>query len=134
MRISCFNSRKRRGVTLAESGLVYSMAMLMIVGTMIAGLGVYRYEQVARLANYGARWASVHGRTWQQESGQPAPTSTGVYNAILPNAVGLNASDLSCVLTTSSNTVSVTVNYTWVPEGYWNSITLSNTAVMPVSY
>jgi len=76
----------------------------------------------------------VHGPNWQQESDNPAPTSTDVYNAILPMAIGLNASDLSCVLTTSSNTVSVTVNYTWVPEGYWNSITLSNTAVMPVSY
>jgi Flp pilus assembly protein TadG len=34
-----------------------------------------------------------------------------------------------------TNTVSVTVNYTWIPEGYLiGPITLSSTSVMPMSY
>lgn len=125
---------RRRGVTLAECGVIYSATMLLVAGTIIAGLGVYRYEQVARLANAGARWASVHGPTWQQETGGSAPTSTDVLNVLTPMAIGLDPAHLSCVLTTASSTVSVRVSYTWVPEGFWSSVTLTNTGVMPISY
>jgi hypothetical protein len=134
MRVPGPYRRKRRGVTLAECGVVYALALLLLAGLIIVGLGVYRYQQVARLANYGARWASVHGPSWQQATSSAAPTSTSVFNVISPLAVGLDTSNLSCTLSTSSNVVSVTVSYDWIPEGYWSHITLSNTAVMPITY
>lgn len=127
--------RTRRGVTLAECGVVYSVALLLIFGTIILGMGVYRAELVAQLAREGARWASVHGATYQQENGTSAPTNTDVYNnVILGMAVGLDASKLTCTLTMTATKATVTVQYDWTPEGLFRPITLSSTSVMPISY
>lgn len=127
--------RARRGVTLAECGVCYSVAMLLIIGTMCVGMGVYRAELVSALAREGARWASVHGATYQSENNAAAPTSNDVLtNAITPMAVGLDTSQLSCSLTMTSTTATVTVTYNWIPELYFSPVTLSSTSVMPVSY
>ena len=37
-------------------------------------------------------------------------------------------------LTKVTNTVTVTVNYNWVPEAYFGGMTLTSTSVMPMSY
>jgi Flp pilus assembly protein TadG len=135
MRVDVSQHRNRRGVTAAECGIVYSIVLMMIMGAVIQGLGVFRYEQISHLAREGARWASVHGPTYQQEQNKSAPTSQDVLNnAILPKAVGLDTTQLTCTLTTTSSTVSVTVSYTWVPEGLTNTVTMTSTSVMPISY
>ncbi len=135
MHVSGSNHRRRRGVTAAECGIVYSITLLMIMGAVIEGLGVYRYEQISYLAREGARWAAVHGPTYQQEQNASAPTSQDVLsNAVLPKAVGLDTSQLTCALTMTASTVSVTVTYGWVPEGLFSPITFTSTSVMPISY
>src|SRR3954447_4123435 len=104
MRVGASVSSARRGVTTAECGVVYSITLLLIMGTIIEGLGVFRYEQLSSLAREGARWASVHGPTYQQEKSTAAPTSQDVYNnAIAPNMIGLNPSQLTCTLTMTTN-------------------------------
>ena len=135
MHVSGSNHRSRRGVTAAECGVVYSITMLLIMGAVIEGLGVYRYEQISYLAREGARWAAVHGPTYQQEQSKAAPTSTDVLNnAILPNAIALDTTQLTCTLTMTASTASVTVTYDWVPEGLFSPITFTSTSVMPISY
>src|SRR6516162_6823317 len=118
----------RRGVTTAECGVVYSLALLLIVGTMIEGLGVFRYQQLSSLAREGARWASVHGATCQTERNKSAPTSQDVLNNVVtPTMVGLDSSQLTCTLTMTATTASVTLTYSWTPEGFFKTpITLTS--------
>jgi hypothetical protein len=123
-------------VTTAECGVVYSLTMLLIIGTIVEALGVFRYQQVSLLAREGARWASVHGQTYQQENNAAAPTSQDVLdNAITPMIVGLDSSQLTCTLTMSATTASVTLSYNWTPEGFFKTpITLTSTSIMPITY
>ena len=61
-------SRRRRmgddrGENLIEFALVSTIFFMTLFGTIIFGIGVWRYNMVADLAQEGARWASVHGST-----------------------------------------------------------------------
>jgi hypothetical protein len=124
----------------------------LILGTVIGGYGVFRYQQIALLAREGARYASVHGGQYQQETGNPAATPQDVYNnAIAPFATNLDLSQLTYTVTWTNsnmpydtstdyekpvaNTVTVTVNYKWFPEAYFvGPITLTSTSTLPMSY
>ncbi len=87
----------RSGATLVESAIVYPLLFLVLLGTVILVLGVFRYMEVAALAREGCRWASVHGSQYAKDTGKPAATtSADVYNnVIVPQAVGLNLSKLT---------------------------------------
>ena len=125
----------RRGTTTAECGVVYSLTLLVFAATLVEAMGVFRYQQVSALAREGARWASVHGPKYQSELGKAAPSSQDVYNnAIVPRMVGLDPANLACDLTMTSTTASVTLTYTWTPEGFFQPITLTSTSVMPITY
>jgi hypothetical protein len=126
----------RRGVTTAECGVVYSLTLLLIAGMIIVGLGVARYQQIASLAREGARWAAVHGATYQSEQNASAPTSGDVMtNVVTPMMVALDSNNLTCTLTMTSTTATVTLTYSWTPEGFFTTpITLTSTSIMPVTY
>jgi hypothetical protein len=136
MRVGASVSSARRGVTTAECGVVYSITLLLIMGTIIEGLGVFRYQQLSTLAREGARWASVRGATYQQETRQNAPTSQNVRdNVITPMMVGLDPAKLTCDLSMTSNEASVTLTYSWTPEGFFTTpLTLTSKSVMPITY
>jgi Flp pilus assembly protein TadG len=143
---------RRRGSVVTESIVVVPVLLALILGTLVGGYGVFRYQQIALLAREGARYASVHGGQYQLETGNAAATPQDVYNnAILPYAVNLDLSQLSCTVTWNSNnmpssvnsdyekptgnTVTVTVNYKWFPEAYViGPIVLSSTSTMPMAY
>jgi hypothetical protein len=126
---------RRRGVTAAECGVVYSITLLLTMGTLIAGMGVYRYQQISLLAHECARWATVHGTTYQLEQKTSAPTSDDLYtNVISPRMVLLDSTQLSYTLSMSSNMATVMITYQWVPEGFFSPITLSSTAIAPITY
>lgn len=142
----------RRGATLVESAFVLSVLFFLLLSIVIGGHGVLRYQQLAMLAREGARYASVHGGQYAQDTGNPAATAADVYkNAILPYAVNLDPSHLSYTVTWDTdnmpyhmtadyekpvaNTVTVTVHYTWLAGPYQvGSITLSSTSTMTMSY
>jgi hypothetical protein len=105
------------------------------MGTLIAGMGVYRYQQISLLAHECARWVAVHGTTYQLEQNASAPTSDDLYtNVIAPKMVLLDSTQLTYTLSMSSNMATVTITYNWVPEGFFSAITLSSTAVAPITY
>ena len=129
----------RRGVLLAEAGLVYAVTLLLVVGSIVVGLGVFRHHQVAWLAREGARWAAVHGPTYQAEQSQAAPTSASVLiNAVTPRMVALKLSALTPTLTwnttASPQTVSFRLDYAWTPEGYFSPITFTSTSTQVIMY
>jgi Flp pilus assembly protein TadG len=139
----------RKGAVLVENAIVLLILIMFIIGILVGGLGVFRYQQVVTLAREGARYASVRGT----ESGNTL-TAQNVYdNAILPMAAGLDTNSLTYAVVwpngksatytdPSSNppgqpkaaTVEVTVNYVWVPEGFFGGATFSSKSVMPMQY
>jgi hypothetical protein len=180
-----FHSRRRGrvGTTLVEAAIVYPVAFLLMLGLIVGGMGIFRYQEVSHLAREGARWASTHGAGYRQDVGTypgsvggtydrtdatPLPgimwykvdsTSTSgtwtgdIYNnAISPNIVSLDSSNVSCeigwpqvtnlagVVVQNSpdnwrgSKVFVTVNYQWFPEVYLvGPFTLTSTSSMPMT-
>jgi Flp pilus assembly protein TadG len=134
----------RRGTSLVEAAVVYPTTLLLLIGTLVLGLGVYRYQQLESLAREGARYAAVHGPTYASEQNSSYATSTTVLAAIdaLAAGGGIQTSDLSCTVTWSPNpptasppsTVTVQLTYTWVPEGYFSSTNWTVSSTMPVTY
>ena len=133
--------RCRDGASAVEAAFVYPVAFLFILGLMVGGMGVFRYQQVAWLARQGSRWASVHGSQYATDTGHSAATATDVYNnAILPNAVSLDTSKLTYTVTPDpcgqpGTSVTVTVSYQWLPEVYLvGPLTLASTSTLTITY
>ncbi len=128
-------SRRRRGVILVESALIYSVTLFLLLGTVVMGLGVFQYQQIAALAREGSRWAAVHGPKYQSEQGATAISSSDVMTkAILPRVVVLNTSALTCNLTMTGGKATVSLSYNWTPEAFFAPITMNSTSVTPVLY
>jgi Flp pilus assembly protein TadG len=168
-------SQPRPGAAAVEFAIVVPVVLFIMFATIIGGMGVFRYQQVAGLARETARFASTHGGNYAKDYNQQIqagtlPNVTKSYiinNVVMPNAIAMNHDSLNVTIgfnassgsydwddttgnanrwpyssktingTTYSetNTVSVTVTYTWVPEGYLTGpITLTATSVMPMSY
>jgi Flp pilus assembly protein TadG len=132
--------RKRRGATLVESAIIYSVTLLIMIGLIVGGLGLFRYQQVASMSREGARWASVHGAEYEVVTNQPAATAEDVYNnAIITKAVAMDPGNITYSVVWNpdnmqGSSVSVTVNYQWIPEAYFGGVTLTSTSTMPMSY
>jgi Flp pilus assembly protein TadG len=156
--------RARPGVALIESAFVYPVLFLLMLGIILLGLGVFRYQQVAHAAREGARWASVHGAQWAKETNTPAATPQDVYtNAIAPQLAGMQSDGITYAVVWEadptgtpyksptrvvqvtdpvtgqikdaprSNTVTVTVTYTW-NTGLFGWLPVSSTSVNTISY
>jgi Flp pilus assembly protein TadG len=144
--------QRRRGTTTLEFAIACPIVFFFIFATIVGGLGVFRYQQVAAVSREGARWASVHGGQYEDETGKPAATSTDIYQtAILPAAIGLDASQLTYTVSWDKNnqplyvdndvekpmgnTVTVTVTYNWIPELYpMGPFTLTSTSKAQMLY
>src|SRR5437660_12818491 len=104
--MTCVTSQRyaRIGAALLEAAFALSILGVVLFGTVVLAVGIYRYQQIALLAREGARWASVHGGQYQSETGQPMATPGDVYsNAILPIVVGLDTSQLTYSVTWANN-------------------------------
>jgi Flp pilus assembly protein TadG len=169
------HSALRRAATTVEFALVAPITFFLILATVIGGMGVFRYQEVAAMAREAARFASTHGGMYARDNNQAIlngslPSANKNYiinNIVLPNAISMDASKVSTAIAfnmssgsfdwddtadnasrwpysltnvngttySETNTVTVTVSYTWVPEGFLNGpITLTSTSVMPMSY
>jgi hypothetical protein len=168
--------RRRQAAMIVESAVVLPVTFLLILGLLVGGMGVFRYQEVAHLARLTARYAAVHGGQYDQENAAAIKAGTLpnvnenylVQNIADANAVAMDTTKLSVSvsITTHSgtfdwddttdnnnrstystytdannnvinvtNTVNVTVTYQWLPELYLvGPITLTSTAVMPMSY
>jgi Flp pilus assembly protein TadG len=130
----------RRGAVVLESAIVYPVVFLLILGLIIGGLGVFRYQEVASLAREASRYACVHGTRYAKVTGKPAAAAVDVYNnAILPRVVCLDLSQLSYSVTWTpdnnpGSTVSVNVSYHWVPEAFLPAMNLSSTSTDVIAY
>jgi Flp pilus assembly protein TadG len=127
--------KRRRGTTLVEFAVVCPLTLFLLFGIMIGSIGVFRYQQVAALAREASRWASVHGKDYERETGNPAATAEDIYEkVILPRATSMDPSQLNYQVKwdrsnipvsihpesalVRGNTVTVTVTYRWIPQVY----------------
>ncbi len=145
---------RRSGATLVEMAIVYSALFFVLAGLILGSIAVFRYHQVAQLAREGSRWASVHGADWATEQKQPPTTPADVLQkGVLPWAVNMDPSKLSCTVTwdinqhpyrpyvdattntvkTTNNNVIVTVYYVW-DEFLFGPVTLQSTSVSAMHY
>jgi Flp pilus assembly protein TadG len=146
------NSTPRRGATVVEFAIVGPVALFLLIGLVVAGMGTFRYQEVAYLARQASRYASVHGTRYASETGQPAATAQDVYNnAIAGQNVGLDLSQLNYSVTWNTdnspshtqtvngqqvnvtNKVRVTITYQWIPEAYFGGVTMTSTSETPMS-
>ncbi len=146
-------TQDRRGGTLLEFAVAAPLTLMLLLGLLVGGLGVFRFQQVAHLARDASRWASVHGTKYASDTGQPAATAATIYQQVIaPNAVGLNLSHLNYSVTWNTsnspsytttvngnsvvlaNTVTVTITYQWIPEAFFTGATFSSTSVAVMNY
>lgn len=126
----------RRGATVVEVAIVAPLTFMMLIGLMVGGAGTFRYQQVSTLAQEGARWASVRGPNYKARTGNPMPSAQEVFqNAIRPFATSIDLDQLQYSVTRDSEnaTVTVTLNYTWLPEAFGERMTMTSTAVAPIT-
>jgi Flp pilus assembly protein TadG len=88
----CNCLRRRRGATVVECAVIYPAAFLILLGLLIGGLGVFRYQQVAHLAREAARYAAVRGSQYQVETGQAAVSVQDVRDYVVSQSAGLDSS------------------------------------------
>ena len=137
MRHSGRRGQYRRGATAVEMAVVGPIALLLVLGLIVAALGVFRFQQVCRLAQEGARWASIRGEEWEDLTHSRPITSEDVYRqAILPLAGGLNTSYLTSEVNWNEERtlVHVTVRYRWLPEAFLSGSTITATTARPVLF
>jgi len=65
----------RRGASAVEAAIVYPVALFFVLGLVVGAMGVFRYQETAALAREAARYASVHGASYAQATGQSAATA-----------------------------------------------------------
>ena len=108
---------------------------------------------MSALARRAARYASVHGKDYAKDTGNPAATPADIFNNVIAaQGIALAADRLTYSVTYNTensagtpvtqngkvisvgNTVTVTVNYAWLPEAFLGGVNLTSTSVMPMSY
>ena len=147
------HKQSRVAASTVEFAVASSATFLILLGLIIGGLGIFRYQQVARLSRDAARWASVHGTQYALDTKKPAATAQDVYNQVIaPNAATLDLSKLTYSVTWNSsnspyhvatvngqqvkvaNIVTVSITYHWIPETFLGAVNLSSTTVSVMSY
>jgi Flp pilus assembly protein TadG len=145
--------KRRHAATMVEFAFVAPVTFLLTLGLVIGAMGIFRYQQLARLSRDASRWASVHGTQYAATTNNPPATAQDVYNQVIaPNATGLDLSQLTYSVTWNTdnspfhtatvngqsqnvaNTVTVTLTYQWIPEAYLGGITMTTTSVTVMSY
>jgi Flp pilus assembly protein TadG len=131
----------RRGSTLVESALIYPVLFLLVAAIVLLGTAVFRSQQVCHAAREGARYASAEDTIysnavspivpWVQRSGVTVSwnTSNTQTRAVTVTDPATQLQKLVAV----SNTVTVTVSYTW-DTGWFGSIPLSSTSTAVMSF
>jgi Flp pilus assembly protein TadG len=143
----------RRAATTIELAMIAPAVFFVLLGLIVGGMGVFRYQQLAHLTREASRWAALHGTDYAKASGLPAATAADVYNTIiLPNAGAMNASRLNYSVTWNTsndpyrtatvggkvvrinNIVTVSISYQWIPEVYLGGVTLASSSSNPVTF
>ena len=118
--------RHERGQSMAEMAFIVPIIMMIIMGTLDLGRGIYDYNAIANGANEGARWLAGHPTSTDPLTYETAPY-TGTVAAVnaelgpllgpLVYGPGNPPNNIDVQVTTGSLPayVTVTVGYVFVP-------------------
>jgi Flp pilus assembly protein TadG len=82
---------RRRGATLVESAIVLPVVLLLLIGLIVSGMGVFRYQELAHIARETARYASVHGGQYAtQNPSQPVVDEAALRTYAASRAVSID--------------------------------------------
>lgn len=152
----------RKGATVLECAVVYPVTFLLLLGLLIGGLGVFRYQEVAWLSREAARYAAVRGSDYQKETGNTPPTQQQIIDDVVKTmAAAMDKTKLTVTVFwidgvgnkavpwdsstkaptgvgpngTVSHRVRVTVTYQWMPEAFLvGPINLKSTCEIPMAF
>ncbi len=77
----------RRGASIVEFALVFLLLMLVVLGLMDLGRGIWTYTTVAQASREASRYIMVHGSANRT-------TAADIENVVARHAIGLDASKL----------------------------------------
>jgi len=153
----------RPGAMALEAAVVYPVMLVVVLGLIVGGMGVFRYQQVACHAREASRWAAVRGSDYQKETGNNSPTQDEIFQqAVVPMLSGMDQKSVTCqvfwidqdsgtvtawdkaskdpqTLTKSgdyvTNTVRVTITYQFSPQIFLlESLQMTSTSEFPMTY
>ena len=151
---------RRLGAVTIEMAIVLPVLLVLLLGILVGGMGVFRYQLVACQAREAARYASVRGADWQLDAGvSPLLQDDVVKNVVHPLATTMDLTQLTVkmewvdqgagtvkywdsspkyvkTLTPDGEYVTaavrVTVSYTWYPEYFLGPCTLTSVCEIPM--
>jgi Flp pilus assembly protein TadG len=114
--------------------IISPLLFMCVIGLFVGGVLSFNRQQVAALAQEGARYASLRGPNYQKAHDKPMATESDVLNVIRSKAIGMNPQKFTCQLQWLSNNklVRVVVSYDFKPPAYLPAMTLRSTSVEPV--
>ena len=125
-----FVSPPRRAGVLIETAIVLPIAFLLILGILIGGMAVFRYQEVAHVARLTARYAAVHGGQYAQDNA--AAITAGTLPNVNKNYLTQNIAAANALILDSSK-LSVSATITTHSGSYdWDDTTDNNNR-MPYS-
>jgi hypothetical protein len=62
----------RPATTIVEFAIVAPLSFLLLLGLLIGGMGIFRYQEVAFLSREASRWACVHGAKYAKDTSNPS--------------------------------------------------------------
>src|SRR5262249_44575257 len=91
---------RRPGTVVVESAVVYPVLFILLLGIVLVGMTIFRYQQCAHAAREGSRWASVHGNVYASEQNTTAATEQDVIdNAVTPQFAGMaSGTEMTCTV------------------------------------
>ena len=101
---------KRRGAAMAEVAVIGLLFLMLIMGLLDLGIGVYRYNLVCQAARQGARQAIVHGALAPSQIGSWGPATYGPTPASGSNAIAVALQPYLTGIEPST----VTIKYQWL--------------------
>ena len=98
----------RRGATILEFAVVAPITFLLILGLIVAGMGVFRYQEVAHLAREGSRYASTRAGDYtldgiaEQTGVGGILTHSDMHAYLSTRAVGVRPEDTTVIVSFSA--------------------------------
>jgi Flp pilus assembly protein TadG len=131
--------RNRISAAAVEAAFVIPVFVLLLLGIIFGGIGIFRYQQTSCLAREAARWTSVRGADYQRDTDLPLPTTNDIWaQAVLPLAVDMDPSQLTMKVEWIDKASNQVFDWNAAPKDVWSLTPLgeyvTNTVRVTISY
>jgi hypothetical protein len=149
-------TKPRKGTHVVECAVVYPFVFFIILATIVGGLGIFRYQQMAFLSREASRYCATHAASYTKEnynSSHPTSPTAGVLsisagtlpgtvvsgnctvdaNYVINNVIIPQASILNTTNINSGGPMTVTINYNSQTNSSWPTTWQSAATTNPPS-